>query len=116
MQGRQHQIDIYSGRHLDFSHISAMLCREMLVQWTTRDVGNPLVHFGKESGKLKHTVKAHDSVTYLREEMCGPPASTVGYVDPGRMHRALLQDLEPDTRFFYTYGDEVSCRKCTWRL
>ena len=82
-------------------------CSEMLVQWTTRDLGNPEVKFGTASGQLEHTVAARETVTYARDELCGPPASTVGYVDPGRMHRALLQDLQPDTRYFYQYGDKV---------
>ena len=47
--------------------------REMLMQWTTRDMGKPEVHFGKESGNLEHAVRAHESSTYSRDEMCGPP-------------------------------------------
>lgn len=85
----------------------AVACREMLVQWTTRDVGRPLVKIGTEPGRLDQVLEAYESVTYSREEMCGPPASTVGYVHPGMMHRALLQDLKPDTRYFYQYGAEV---------
>ena len=66
-----------------------------------------MVAFGTEAGRLDQRVGAYESVSYSRAEMCGPPASTIGYVHPGMMHRALLRGLQPDTRYFYQYGDEV---------
>ena len=39
--------------------------------------------------------------------MCGPPATMAGWLEPGLLHRALLTDLQPDTEYWYKYGDEV---------
>lgn len=39
--------------------------------------------------------------------MCGGPAAGEGWLDPGALHRAALQGLQPDTEYFYIYGSEV---------
>ena len=42
--------------------------------------------------------------------MCGPDANSTGFTDPGYMYDVLLRDLEPVTRYYYSYGfDGVSC-------
>lgn len=43
-----------------------------------------------------------------QQDMCGGPAMGEGWLDPGSLHRAVLQDLQPDTEYFYIYGSEVS--------
>jgi hypothetical protein len=121
----------------------------MVVQWTTRDVGRPVVRFGTTPGSTRphgsssssavspagggrppppppqqqqqqqqdaarHTgrssskqVRARSSTTYGRDDMCGPPANTVGWLEPGTFHAALLEGLLPGRRYFYAVGDEV---------
>jgi hypothetical protein len=37
--------------------------------------------------------------------MCGAPANTEGWRDPGLFHSAILSNLSPDTRYYYVYGD-----------
>ena len=58
------------------------MCRQVVVQWTTRDVGNnPIAQVGTASGQYSQTAAAVSN-TYARSLMVGPPANTVGYFDP----------------------------------
>lgn len=77
-----------------------------MVQWTTRDSGNPVVKWGTQPGQYTHTTPARSS-TYTVQDMCGPPADSIGWVDPGTFHAALLEGLEPGTLYYYVVGDEV---------
>lgn len=38
---------------------------------------------------------AAESSTYDRDDMCGPPANTKGFHDPGLLHSAVLSGLNP---------------------
>ncbi|CAL8470701.1 g10243 [Coccomyxa elongata] len=78
---------------------------EMLVQWTTRDMGKPVVRWGTRSGELSSTARATTD-TYTRDDMCGGVANSTGYINPGLFHTAKMNDLQPDTRYYYAYGDE----------
>ena len=78
----------------------------MLVQWTTRDMGKPMVRWGTRSGELTSTAPARTD-TYTRGDMCGGVANSTGYINPGLFHTAKMSGLQPDTRHFYAYGDEV---------
>ena len=40
--------------------------------------------------------------------MCGGPAAGEGWLAPGSLHRATLAGLQPDTEYFYIYGDKVT--------
>ena len=37
---------------------------------------------------------------YTRDTMCGAPATTVGWRDPGQFYYATISGLEPSTRYF----------------
>ena len=39
--------------------------------------------------------------------MCGAPASTFGFVDPGVLHTASLSGLAPGREYWYQVGDQV---------
>ena len=43
----------------------------------------------------------------VSQELCGPPATTDGWMDPGLLHAAVLTGLHPGTRYYYIYGDPV---------
>ncbi|CAD7698428.1 unnamed protein product, partial [Ostreobium quekettii] len=79
---------------------------EMLVQWVTKDQGSPVVKWGLSSGDHKFQASAK-TTTYTRNDMCGGHAATVGWIDPGLFHTAVMTGLEPGRRYYYTYGDEV---------
>lgn len=78
----------------------------MLVQWSSRDAPRPEVRWGADAERLNRTTAA-DSDSYDADDLCGPPATTAGWLEPGLLHRALLTDLQPDTEYWYKYGDEV---------
>lgn len=88
--------------------------REMRVQWTTRDPGNPVVKWGSTSGHYTHTTPASSSSGYTVEEMCGSPANSVGWFEPGTFHSTVLRGLEPGRRYFYVVGDKVSWVRDLW--
>lgn len=79
---------------------------EMSIQWSTRDAGQPQVRWGTESGHYTASSRG-SSVTYTRKDLCDAPATTTGWIDPGFTQNAIMTGLEPSTRYFYSYGDEV---------
>lgn len=82
-------------------------CREVLVQWITRDMGEPTVQWGLRPGNYSQEEVGTYS-TYGRSDMCGAPANTTGYLFPGIMNNALMAGLPPSTRIWYRVGDPVS--------
>ena len=60
------------------------------------------MHYGKKSS-MDFKAKG-SSKTYKKSDMCGPPASTNGFTDPGYIHDVLLTDLSPSSQYFYSYG------------
>ena len=38
-------------------------------------------------------------------QMCGAPANSTGFVNPGAINRVLLTNLTANTRYYYVYGD-----------
>eukprot|EP00775_Hariotina_reticulata_P004167 gene4166-4415_t len=59
---------------------------QMLVQWVTRDSKQPVVKWGQAPGSYSKTTPATSSDSYTRQEMCGPPATTIGFINPGLFH------------------------------
>ena len=85
-----------------------LLCPDL--QWTTRDEGTPEVQWGLSATALTHTA-AGSGFTYNRSSLCGAPANTDGWVDPGYLHRAVMTGLKDSTRYYYKYGQvSRSCR------
>ena len=80
------------------------------MQWVTRDAGKPQVRWGTARGRLEHAAPG-DSSTYTAADLCGAPANTSGWMDPGWLHGAVMAGLQPSTRYWYQYGDEV-CERC----
>ena len=40
------------------------------------------------------------SSSYGKEDMCGPPATTVGFIDPGQIHTVVLRGSVTANAFF----------------
>ncbi len=76
-------------------------------QWTTRDKGSPEVQWGLSASSLTHTA-AGAGFTYNQSNLCGAPATTDGWVDPGYLQVAKMTGLKDSTRYYYKYG-QVSC-------
>ena len=86
-----------------------MLCRTIIAQWTTRDFGAPVVRWGLQPGGRPEHQSNGSYSTYTRLQMCGAPANSSGWVDPGALNFAAMTGLVPSTRYYYTVGDPVSC-------
>ena len=84
----------------------ACLYSEMAVEWTTADATTPMVLYGTSASSLTSMVSA-TTKTYNASSMCGIPANSTGYVDPGMLHSATLTNLSFSTRYYYQYGDMV---------
>jgi hypothetical protein len=65
--------------------------------------GSPTVRYGTTSGSYSLSVAAI-SFTYTRQQMCGSPATTIGFRDPGVFHTAVIKGLAPSTRVYYVFG------------
>ncbi|KAL7606313.1 hypothetical protein Lser_V15G17398 [Lactuca serriola] len=82
---------------------------EMTVTWTSGyniDEATPLVEWGWK-GQIKKLSPA-GTLTFTRGSMCGPPARTVGWRDPGFIHTSFLKELWPNTMYEYRMGHMLS--------
>nr|QOL01233.1 putative extracellular protein TR9_041a [Trebouxia lynnae] len=77
---------------------------QMVVEWTTADPTTPVVMYGTSASSLTRTASA-TTKTYNASSMCGSPANSTGYIDPGMLHTATLSNLSYNTRYYYQYGD-----------
>ena len=62
----------------------------VVVQWVSADGGTQSVQYGSEGSDLQQQQQGTLSVdseaaTYRPEDMCGFPADSVGWIDPGFM-------------------------------
>ena len=77
---------------------------EMRVQWTSGSNDTPTVFYGTSSKEVS-LVATGVSSTYSNTDMCGAPAnSSLHFIDPGFMHNVLLEDLQPNSKYFYRFG------------
>jgi len=82
---------------------------QMVVSWNTLRSTAPAVRYGLAKDALNHTASASLVLTstYSAKDMCGPPATKVGFNTPvGLLHSALLTGLRPSTRYYYQIVDE----------
>ncbi|XP_031130000.1 nucleotide pyrophosphatase/phosphodiesterase-like [Ipomoea triloba] len=78
---------------------------QMTVTWTSGyniDEAYPLVQWGWKGQAQKRTPA--ETTTYHRTSMCGPPARTVGWRDPGFIHTGFLKELWPNVIYTYKVG------------
>ncbi|XP_068657079.1 probable inactive purple acid phosphatase 1 isoform X3 [Aristolochia californica] len=88
---------------------------EMTVTWTSGysiDEAEPLVEWGREGGD--HICSPAGTLTFTRNSMCGAPARTVGWRDPGFVHTSFLKDLWPNAVYTYKLGHKLSNGSYDW--
>ncbi|KAF1871010.1 hypothetical protein Lal_00020744 [Lupinus albus] len=88
---------------------------EMTVTWTSGydiDEAIPFVQWGP-SGERK-TRSPAGTLTFSRNSMCGEPARTVGWRDPGFIHTSFLKELWPNQRYTYRLGHILSNGSYVW--
>lgn len=84
---------------------------EMTVTWTSGyDIGEayPFVEWRAVGAPAAAAARAPaGTLTFSRGSMCGEPARTVGWRDPGFIHTAFLRDLWPNREYRYRIGHEL---------
>ncbi|KAK1422387.1 hypothetical protein QVD17_25476 [Tagetes erecta] len=88
---------------------------EMTVTWTSgynNDEATPLVEWGRKG----HTKKLSPAgtLTFTRGSMCGAPARTIGWRDPGFIHTSFLKELWPNTIYEYRMGHLLRNELTVW--
>lgn len=88
---------------------------EMTVTWTSGyyiDEATPFVEWGFEGDIQKRSPAG--TLTFTRNDMCGAPARTVGWRDPGFIHTSFLKDLWPNARYIYRMGHRLVNGSYVW--
>ncbi|CAN4085770.1 unnamed protein product [Withania somnifera] len=78
---------------------------EMTVTWTSGygiNEAEPFVEWGPKGGQQWRSPAG--TLTFDRNSMCGAPARTVGWRDPGFIHTSSLKELWPNTLYTYKLG------------
>nr|AGT16010.1 hypothetical protein SHCRBa_246_L12_R_180 [Saccharum hybrid cultivar R570] len=88
---------------------------EMTVTWTSgysTNEATPFVRWGIQ-GQIQILSPA-GTLTFSRDTMCGPPARTVGWRDPGFIHTSFLKDLWPNLSYTYQVGHHIFNGSIVW--
>ncbi|KAL9667046.1 hypothetical protein QQ045_001391 [Rhodiola kirilowii] len=81
---------------------------EMTVTWTSGyeiDEAEPFVEWSAIGGQK--TRSPAGTLTIDRNSLCGAPARTVGWRDPGFIHTSFLKELWPNTVYTYKLGHKL---------
>ncbi|KAL7123587.1 hypothetical protein ACP275_01G114100 [Erythranthe tilingii] len=88
---------------------------EMTVTWTSGynvDEAVPLIEWSSEiHSKMRSPA---GTLTFNRNSMCGSPARTVGWRDPGFIHTSFLKSLWPNIVYTYKMGHLLSNGSYVW--
>ncbi|KAG2323746.1 hypothetical protein Bca52824_006474 [Brassica carinata] len=87
----------------------------MTVTWTSGygpDMAEPVVEWGIRGGKRK--LSPAGTSTFGRNDLCGAPARTVGWRDPGYIHTSFLKGLWPSSTYTYKVGHRLSNGAFIW--
>lgn len=88
---------------------------EMTVTWTSGyDISEavPFVEWGLKGDLQMHSPAG--TLTFFQNDMCGAPARTVGWRDPGFIHTSFLKNLWPNAVYTYRIGHLLHNRSYVW--
>ncbi|WOK99673.1 putative inactive purple acid phosphatase 27 isoform X2 [Canna indica] len=88
---------------------------EMAVTWTSgysTKEAVPFVQWGELGGTQRRSPAG--TLTFTRNSMCGSPARTVGWRDPGFIHTSFLKDLWPNLMYTYKLGHRLFNGSYVW--
>ncbi|KAJ4778923.1 Purple acid phosphatase [Rhynchospora pubera] len=88
---------------------------EITVTWTSGysiSEAVPFVEWGKFGGAPAQTPAG--TLTFSQNSMCGAPARTVGWRDPGFIHTSFLHGLWPNQMYYYKVGHQLSNGTIVW--
>ncbi|WJX94501.1 putative inactive purple acid phosphatase 27 [Trifolium repens] len=88
---------------------------EMTVTWTSGYDINEAAPFVEWAPEGKTPVQSPaGTLTFFRNSMCGSPAQTVGWRDPGFIHTSFLKSLWPNLVYTYRLGHLLSNGSYIW--
>eukprot|EP00055_Hartaetosiga_balthica_P011519 m.52627 g.52627 ORF g.52627 m.52627 type:complete len:579 (+) comp7627_c1_seq1:64-1800(+) len=73
---------------------------EMRVSWTADNNVGGALYYGIVGDVEKHTITA-DANTYTTDDLCGDPARTQGWRDPGYLYSVVIKGLKPGQQVWY---------------
>ncbi|ONK60187.1 uncharacterized protein A4U43_C08F15310 [Asparagus officinalis] len=88
---------------------------EMTVTWTSGYniyEAKPFVEWGPHGRERIRSPAG--TLTFDRHSMCGSPARTVGWRDPGFIHTSFLKDLWPNLMYHYRLGHQLFNGSYIW--
>ncbi|KAJ7943342.1 Purple acid phosphatase [Quillaja saponaria] len=91
------------------------LWNEMTVTWTSGygiNQAEPFVEWGPKGGVRVRSPAG--TLTFDRNSMCGAPARTVGWRDPGYIHTSFLKELWPNRGYEYKLGHRLFNGTIIW--
>ncbi|XP_030494359.2 probable inactive purple acid phosphatase 27 isoform X2 [Cannabis sativa] len=88
---------------------------EMSVTWTSGYDINEAVPFVEWGFKGRPQIQSPaGTLTFGRNSMCGTPARTFGWRDPGFIHTSFLMDLWPNSKYSYKLGHMLHNGTIIW--
>ncbi|XP_026397922.1 probable inactive purple acid phosphatase 27 isoform X1 [Papaver somniferum] len=88
---------------------------EMTVTWTSDyDINEavPFVQWGLQGEEQIRSPAG--TLTFTQTSMCGPPARTVGWREPGFFHTSFLKNLWPNLKYTYKLGHRLMDGTYVW--
>ncbi|KAI3882152.1 hypothetical protein MKX03_024395 [Papaver bracteatum] len=88
---------------------------EMTVTWTSDyDINEavPFVQWGLQGEEQVRSPAG--TLTFTQTSMCGPPARTVGWREPGFFHTSFLKNLWPNLKYTYKLGHRLMDGTYVW--
>lgn len=79
----------------------------MRVMWHGGGNVSNMIAYGTAKFSLNQYVIALHS-TYTADDLCGSPATDIGWLDPGMIHYAVIGPLIPGQLYFYRYGSDIN--------
>ena len=79
---------------------------QMMLTWVSGQAGSPQVVWSTTEAGTTTDQKSATTSTYTAKDMCGSPATDVGYRDPGKIHQVTMDNLKPETQYEYKFGDD----------
>ena len=83
------------------------------VHWVTHNASQPTVRYGLQPEELT-SASLGTTRSYSAADMCGEPATSVGFMNAGSLHTAVLTELEPGRAVYYTVGDAAVQDATSW--
>ncbi|WJX62767.1 polynucleotide adenylyltransferase [Trifolium repens] len=91
------------------------LWNEMTVTWTSGygiNDAEPFVEWGPKGADRVHSPAG--TLTFTRDSLCGAPARSVGWRDPGYIHTSYLKELWPNRIYEYKIGHKLKNGTYIW--